>query len=58
MQGQGFLKFNDQATIDRCVDELRRSGISIAGISQSRQTLEEAFLGIISEAPTDAILVE
>jgi ABC-2 type transport system ATP-binding protein len=40
----------DQGGLDQCIDELRRRGVSIAGISRSRQTLEQAFLGIIAQA--------
>ena len=44
------LRVPQQQAIDQCVDELRKRGISIAAISRSRQTLEEAFLEIITQA--------
>jgi ABC-2 type transport system ATP-binding protein len=46
-QFQVVVHVADQAAADRCVDDLRRQGISIAGMSRCRQTLEEAFLSIV-----------
>ncbi|HEY5315535.1 MAG TPA: ABC transporter ATP-binding protein, partial [Pirellulales bacterium] len=50
-QFQVMVRVADQAAADRCVDDLRRQGISIAGMSRSRQTLEEAFLSIVGATP-------
>ena len=47
-QFQVAVRAEDQAAADRCVDNLRQHGIGIASMSRSRQTLEEAFLSIIS----------
>ena len=52
-QYQVLMQADNQATIDRTVDELRRQGISIVSIVPNRQTLEEAFLTIIRSASTD-----
>jgi ABC-2 type transport system ATP-binding protein len=41
------LTVPDQQAIDIIVDRLRGKGISIAGLTRSRRTLEEAFLGIL-----------
>ncbi len=40
----------DQATIDAAIDRLRARAISLLSMSRSRQTLEEAFLGILNKA--------
>lgn len=45
------VRLDDQVEIDLCVDDLRRSGVSIVGLSQRRDTLEQAFLGILRRAP-------
>ena len=37
----------DQVAVDRAIDALRRRGVGIATISRQRQTLEDAFLGIV-----------
>jgi ABC-2 type transport system ATP-binding protein len=50
-QFQVVVRVADQAAADRCVDDLRRQEISIAGMSRSRQTLEEAFLSIVGATP-------
>ena len=51
--GQGrfrlLLKIGDQTQVDRCVDRLRTGGVSIVEMARRRDTLEEAFLGIVSE---------
>jgi ABC-2 type transport system ATP-binding protein len=44
------LKSADQAVVDRVVDRLRASALSIISMSPRRQTLEEAFLGILERA--------
>jgi ABC-2 type transport system ATP-binding protein len=43
------LSLGDQPTLDRCIDTLRGAGIGIAEIVRHRDTLEEAFLGIVKE---------
>jgi ABC-2 type transport system ATP-binding protein len=40
----------DQAAVDRCIDDLRRSGISIASMSKARRTLEDAFMEIVTNS--------
>lgn len=40
----------DQTAIDRTIDRLRECGISLLSMSPSRQTLEQAFLGILERA--------
>ena len=49
--GQYFvvLKLNDQPTLDRCIDGLRSAGIGIVELVRRRDTLEEAFLGIVKQ---------
>ena len=37
----------DQVTVDRFVDALRREGISVVELTRKKDTLEEAFLGIV-----------
>jgi ABC-2 type transport system ATP-binding protein len=44
------LSTGDQPTIDRTIDRLRRHALSLVSMSPSRQTLEEAFLGILKQA--------
>ena len=51
------VKLDDQAAVDRTIDELRRAGISIVSLSRRRDTLEQAFLGIVSQgAPPPIVL--
>jgi len=45
-----LLRATDQATIDRAVDRLRAASLSLISMTRSRQTLEEAFLGILQQA--------
>jgi len=45
-----LLHAPDQATIDRVIDRLRQNGLSLISMSPTRQTLEEAFLGILKRA--------
>ena len=44
----------DQSTVDALVDRLRAGGLSLISMSPSRQTLEQAFLEILSRARTNA----
>jgi ABC-2 type transport system ATP-binding protein len=44
-----LVKIGDQSEVDRCVDRLRTAGVSIVELVRRRDTLEEAFLGIVSE---------
>jgi ABC-2 type transport system ATP-binding protein len=53
-QQQIILRGADQATIDRTIDRLRAGGISLISMSPSRQTLEEAFLGILKQSRGEA----
>jgi ABC-2 type transport system ATP-binding protein len=43
------LKLNDQPTLDRCIDRLRSAGVGIVELVRRRDTLEEAFLGIVKQ---------
>jgi ABC-2 type transport system ATP-binding protein len=45
-----LLRAVDQPQIDRAIDQLRGQGLSLISMSPSRQTLEEAFLGILKRA--------
>jgi hypothetical protein len=57
--GQYFavLKLNDQPTLDRCIDRLRSAGVGIVELVRRRDTLEEAFLGIVRQPqPTSPFL--
>ena len=42
----------DQATVDQCVDQLRRARISIVSLTRQRATLEDAFLKMLTEVRT------
>jgi ABC-2 type transport system ATP-binding protein len=44
------LRAADQSDVDGTIDDLRRGGISIVALSHGRQTLEEAFLKILTES--------
>ena len=44
----------DQSTVDALVDRLRAGGLSLISMSPSRQTLEQAFLAILSRARANA----
>src|SRR5262249_1176578 len=46
-----LFKIGDQSHVDRCIDRLRTGGVSIVELTRRRDTLEEAFLGIVSEQP-------
>ena len=43
------LDASDQAGIDRCIDVLREGRVSIIELSRRRDTLEEAFLEIVTK---------
>ncbi len=46
---RAVLRIGDQPTIDRCIDSLRAAGVSIVGLARRRDTLEEAFMGIVTK---------
>ena len=46
-QFQLTARLADQAAVDRALDDLRLRGVSIVSMSRKRQTLEDAFLGIV-----------
>ena len=48
-QFRTVLKIPDQAGIDRCIDVLREGRVSIIELSRRRDTLEEAFLEIVTK---------
>ena len=48
-QFHAVLKIGDQADVDRCIDVLRAGGISIVEMARRRDTLEEAFMGIVKK---------
>jgi len=50
------LKLSDQPTLDRCIDRLRNAGIGIVELVRRRDTLEEAFLGIVKQPPPSPFL--
>jgi hypothetical protein len=43
------VRLADQGAVDRLVDALRGEGISLLELTRRRDTLEEAFLGIVRE---------
>jgi len=47
------LKSLSQADADGCVDRLRQRGVSLLGLSRVRRSLEDAFLAIVAEQPTE-----
>lgn len=47
------LKLRDQPMIDALVDELRRSQVSIIGLSRPRVSLEQAYLDIVAAEVVD-----
>ncbi len=49
---QVTVQVDDQADINRLVDSLRQRGIDIEALTRHRQTLEEAFLSTLSQAPS------
>ena len=48
-QFRAVLQIGDQAGVDRCLDALRRAGISIVELARRRDTLEDAFMGIVTK---------
>jgi hypothetical protein len=44
-----MLQIPDQSAVDRTIDGLRTGGISIEELIRRRDTLEEAFLGIVGQ---------
>jgi len=46
------VRLADQGAVDRLVDALRGEGISLLEMTRRRDTLEEAFLGIVREQPS------
>jgi ABC-2 type transport system ATP-binding protein len=48
-QYQAVVKIPDQPGIDRCIDALRAQGVSIIELGRRRDTLEEAFLEIVTK---------
>jgi ABC-2 type transport system ATP-binding protein len=47
------LNLAEQPDIDRVVDSLRAAGVSIIGLERRRESLEDAFLHVVSQAPQD-----
>jgi ABC-2 type transport system ATP-binding protein len=43
------LQIPDQAAVDKCIDGLRAAGVRIEELARKRDTLEEAFLGIVAK---------
>jgi ABC-2 type transport system ATP-binding protein len=48
-QFRTVLQIGDQPDVDRCIDALRQGGISIVELGRRRDTLEEAFMGIVKK---------
>ena len=46
---QVVLQVPDQSAVDQSIDVLRSNGISIEELVRRRDTLEEAFLGIVAQ---------
>lgn len=44
------MRLLDQQAVDQCVDDLRRSQISVVGLSRRRITLEDAFLRLLGQS--------
>ena len=49
---QTMLRVTDQPALDRTIDALRAKGVSLIALEPHRQTLEEAFLNIITASKT------
>jgi ABC-2 type transport system ATP-binding protein len=49
-QWEVLVPGGEQAAIDRLVDRLRAAGVSLASLTRSRPTLEQAFLEILQQA--------
>jgi ABC-2 type transport system ATP-binding protein len=43
------IRLLDQQAVDALVDDLRRAGVSVIGLSRRRVTLEDAFLSLFAE---------
>src|SRR5690606_40839165 len=43
----------DQATVDRVVDVLRQTGVSILSLTTPRRSLEDVFLSLVGSVPLD-----
>jgi len=48
------LKAFTQSDVDRCVDTLRAKGLSIVTIERKKQTLEEAFLNVVTTSELES----
>jgi len=48
-QYRAVLTIGDQTDVDRCIDTLRQGGVSIVELGRRRDTLEEAFMGIVKK---------
>ncbi len=48
-QFRAVLRIGDQAEVDRCLDALRAAGVSIVELRRRRDTLEDAFMGIVTK---------
>ncbi len=51
-QFEAIVRGADQAAIDHLVDRLRAQGVSLVSMVRTRQTLEQAFLGIVQQGRT------
>ena len=49
VEAHTHFSWNDQPTLDRCIDRLRSAGVGIVELVRRRDTLEEAFLGIVRQ---------
>ena len=45
------LVLEEQMAIDRTIDSLRTAGVSIVGLQRRRESLEDAFLHVLSQSP-------
>jgi ABC-2 type transport system ATP-binding protein len=48
-QFRAVLRIGDQPDVDRCLDALRAAAVSIVELRRRRDTLEDAFLGIVTK---------
>jgi ABC-2 type transport system ATP-binding protein len=49
-----LLRLTGQDAVDRCVDDLRCSGVSIIGLTRQRVSLEDAFLKVLGRDIAEA----
>jgi ABC-2 type transport system ATP-binding protein len=49
------LTLSEQPEIDGVVDSLRAAGVSIISLQRRRESLEDAFLHVLSQAPADYV---